>query len=798
MPADFRETELYRTCVEAGLIRKPAAEPASGEAHRTATDTAAASEVTTGAEDVHLALDATLSIAGMWCSACAWLVEEVLRGTRGVLAADVVFASDVAHLKYLPHRVQPAEIIARIERLGYRAAPVAESTERTDENKRLLMRLGVSVILTANIMMISFGLYGGFFEELGETAIHALSIPLAVLAAAVLSYGGFPIFRRAAMGLCHGTTSMETLIAVGALAAYLFSAFQMSRGSLHLYFDTAAMLVTLVLLGKTIEATARDRVSRGMHELHMLARQKVRLRGGTRETWVAAETVQPGDEFIVQSGERVPVDGRILAGPARLDEALLTGEARPVTRWTGDEAIAGSLLLEGSVRFQATRVGVESTLGQVLTLLQQALKRKIPLELLADRITRWLVPGVLALAAATALFLWGRGIAPADALLRAVTVLVITCPCALGIATPLARVAAIGLGRQLGMMIRDAGALEKLTSIDVMVFDKTGTLTQGAFALREVLAVGTDELAVLSRAASVELHSDHFLAREIVRKAREAGLEVEPALRFEVLEGQGVKGVVENSYEVLVGNRNCLAAHALDLAPELDQQAVHRETQGATVIFCGWAGRIQGLLVFADALRPNAMPTIEKLRSANIAVRLVSGDSRQTVQAVATALGIGDCTGQALPRDKVAIIRELQQQGRRVAMVGDGLNDAAALAQADVGVAFGLRAKLTHEAADITLLADDPAKLPQLLHLASRTMRTIRQNLFFAFAYNLLGIPLAVAGLLNPLIAVCAMLASSLTVVANTLRLMRVKGEEWRGLGASFGAVTRRFRCNEQ
>jgi Cu+-exporting ATPase len=316
--------------------------------------------------------------------------------------------------------------------------------------------------------------------------------------------------------------------------------------------------------------------------------------------------------------------------------------------------------------------------------------------------------------------------------------------------------------------------LEKLTTIDVMVFDKTGTLTQGAFALRQVVSAGVGEEELLLRAASVELHSDHFLAREIVNKAREASLEVEPALQFEVLEGQGVKGVVRGAGEVVVGNRQCLQAHDLDLTSGLDQEAGRWEEQGATVVFCGWAGQVQGLLVFADILRPSALPTLEALLSEKIAIRLVSGDSRQTVRAVAGALGISHYVGQALPQDKVAIIQELQQQGRRVAMLGDGINDAAALAQADVGVALGLRSKLTHEAADITLLSDDPAKLLLVLRLASRTMRTIRQNLFFAFFYNLLGIPLAIAGLLNPLIAVFAMLASSLTVIANTLRLTRV------------------------
>jgi heavy metal translocating P-type ATPase len=687
----------------------------------------------------------------------------------------VVFVSDLAHCKYLPHRIKPEEIVAGIERLGYRAALFSDGTERSAEQRDLLVRLGASAILTANIMMISFGLYGGFFEDLGSAAIRSLSTPIALLATPVIFYGGFPILRRAAMGFRHGSTSMDSLIAVGALAAYLYSVVQLFRGSLHLYFDTAAMLVTLVLFGKAIEAVARARASRGMSELYQLAGRKVRLLVGGTERWVAAEAVHTGDAFCVQGGERVPVDGRIMAGRARLDEALLTGEARPVTRTAGEEAMAGSLLLEGLVHFQATRVGTESSLAQMLALLQQALTSKIPVELLADRITRWLVPSVLLVAAATAGYLWGHGFPLDDAVLRAVTVLVITCPCALGIATPLARVAAIGVGRSRGIVIRDAAALEQLATVDMVVFDKTGTLTEGVFTLRDVRSAGVSTEELLSRAASVELHADHFLARAIVARAGDASAEMEPAADFEVQEGQGVKGVLRGVGQVLVGNRQCMRAHGLELMPDLDAQANGWEAQGATVVFCGWAGRVQGMLKFADAVRQNALPLLEALHSRKISTWLVSGDSSQTTMTIGNALGISHCVGQTLPGDKVNIIEQLQQQGRRVAMVGDGINDAAALAQADVGLALGLEANLTQEASDITLLSDDPVKLLTALRLATRTMLIIRQNLFFAFAYNFLGIPLAVTGLLNPMFAVCAMIASSLTVIGNTLRLTRWK-----------------------
>jgi heavy metal translocating P-type ATPase len=772
IPANFRETQLYKACLEAGLIPRSSEDPARSQA---AEDRVPSSAGQDRQDERHLAQELTLRIDGMWCSTCAWLVAEVLRKMPGILEADVVFASDLAHLKYLPHRARPDEIIAGIERLGFRARPFSDECEGAADRKKLLMRLGVSAILTANVMMISFGLYGGFFEDLGETAIQALSIPLALLATAVLVYGGSPIFRRALMGLRHGATSMDTLIAVGSLSAYLYSTIQMTRGSIHLYFDTASMLVTLVLLGKTIELGARDRVSRSMRELYQLTRQKVRIAAGARETWVTAEAVQPGDEFLVEAGERVPVDGCILAGKATLDEALLTGEARPVTRMAGQEVMAGSLLQQGPVRFRAIRAGPESTLGQMVVFLQQALKQKIPAELLADRITRWLVPGVLILAVVTAWILLAFGVSPDDAILRAITVLVITCPCALGIATPLARVAAIGVGRDRGMVIRDTGALERLTAIDWMVFDKTGTLTEGVFALRQVVSVAVSEDELLRRAAAVESYSDHFLARTIVAKAQEAALEVEPASRVEDMAGMGVQGEVRSVGQVVVGNRLCMQIHGLDLAADLDAQAQSWEEQAATVVFCGWARQVQGLLIFADAVRSNALATLDALRSRGIGIQLVSGDSLRTTRAVANNLKINHYVGRALPQDKVAVIRDLQEQGRRVAMVGDGMNDAPALAQAEVGIALGLRTKLTHEAADVTILADDVARLIALSQLASRTLRTIRQNLGFAFLYNVLGVPLAVAGLLNPLIAVCAMLASSLTVIGNTLRLTRLR-----------------------
>jgi heavy metal translocating P-type ATPase len=771
----FRDTELYRTCVAAGLIPRGGNDPATA---RPADDESPRPAKLP--EDIQegLAHDVALRLEGMWCSSCSWVIEEVLRNAPGVLAVKVSFLSDLVQVKYLPHLTSLQDLAARISRLGYRALPM-EDRSKGGENRDLLLRLGISAIVTINIMMISFVLYFGFFQELEAGAVAYLSYPLWLLATPVVLYCGYPILERAFLGLVHGRVSMDTLISVGVLSAYLYSAAATLRGSLHLYFDTASMLVTLVLLGRFIEAKAKERVTAGIAELHELVGGKARRCWEGSEKWVATQSVCLDDEILVCASERIPVDGTVVAGRGSVDESVLTGESRPIGRSVGDRVMAGAMLLEGRINLRASTAGSATSLSQMVALMQEALSGKNPVELLADRITRRFVPFVLLLAAATGSFLLYRGAGADESLLRALTVLVITCPCALGIAVPLAKTASVGVGRASGMLIRDAEALEKAADLDVVIFDKTGTLTEGNFSLREVISPGCGKALALGRVAAVEAHSDHLLAVEILRKARADGLKVEEVSGFRSHEGLGVSGVTEG-VEVFVGNRGLLRAQEMTLPREMDEEARLREASGFTTVFFGWGDDAEGFLVFGDTLRENARQTVSRLENDGIAVWMVSGDSAGTTRAVARELSIEQYVGQALPATKVEIIDGLRSSGHRVGMVGDGINDAAALARADVGIALGAGSNIIREASDITLLSSDPLRVLTVRKLSAATSRIIRQNLFFAFFYNVLSIPLAVAGALNPLIAVLAMFVSSLTVIANTLRisgLMRYSGQ---------------------
>jgi len=770
VPANFRETNLYRSCIECGIIPRDEGDLIFREAQGDAGIQNPSYNQIQG--DGASAQELTLKVEGMWCPSCAWLIEEVLRKTRGVLETKVFFLSDTAQIKYLPQYLNPSDILTKIIRLGYHPSSFEDESESSEERRNLLFRLGISSFLTANIMMISFALYMGFFQDLGQQAVRYLSYPLVVLATPVIFYGGLPILKRAYVGLRYGSASMDTLISVGALAAYFYSIFQMAKGTLHVYFDTASMLITLVLVGRYIEAQVKGRISKSITELYRLANQKVRLLTMGRERWVSPEAVEPGDEFLVIAGERVPLDGLVTLERAIVDESILTGESRPVKKGMGDEIMGGTLLLDGQLKLKATRTGPESSLKQMIKLMQEALTKKNPFELLADKIMKWFVPVIFTLTGGTTAFLLWQGVSIDVALLRAVTILVITCPCALGIASPLAKVIAIGAGRRRGILVRDPGALEIAKDLDAFVLDKTGTMTEGNFHLREVTAQGVTKQEAFRRLASVELHSSHFLAKEVVRTARESALRVEPAGDFEFFEGNGVKGNVGGS-EVYVGNRQLMRSQEIDLPDGLEQDGKSLESEGMTVIFFAWDGKVQGLLAFGDTLKERARYTVQVLREKAIRTCLVSGDAKETTRAIAQKLGVDQYFAQALPKDKVEFIRTLQREGFRVGMVGDGINDAAALAQADVGFALGRNGGIPQEASDIALLTDDSTRVLEVLDLSALTMKTIRQNLLFAFLYNGIGIPLAVAGLLNPLIAVFAMFASSLSVIGNSLRINR-------------------------
>lgn len=755
-PADFRDTDLYRVCTAVGLI------PAK-------TAGAAPPPGTPGAD---LAQELTFRIDGMWCPACAWWIEEVLRRTEGVLEARVSFASDVAAVRHLPHRASAQALLDRVSRLGYRARRVEEPAERARERRARGLRLGVSCLLTAHLMMISMALYGGFLVDLGPDGVHFLSLPQGVLATPVVFYGGWPILRRAWGGVRAGIASMDTLIAVGSLSSYVYSLVALANGSLHLYFDTAAMLITLTLVGRAVEGRARDRVLGETPGLSEGPGGKARLWTASGERWAAAAAVKPGDEVVVGAGERVPVDGVIVSGHAHLDESSLTGEARPVPKGPGDDVPGGALLLEGDARVRATHTAADSAAGRMISVVEEALGRKAPAEWLADRLTRWLVPAVLCLAAATAVGVLLGGGAGEEALLRSLTVLVVTCPCALGIATPLAKVAALGIGRSRGILVRDPTALERMPSLDVLVLDKTGTVTEGRYALRDTVVEGAEAEEALGRAGSLASRTDHAVARAIVQRAVSAALALEEAAEIVEAAGLGLTGTVAGRPTAL-GCRRWMEAQGLAVSTRLERAQGEFESQGSTIAFVGWDDRARAVFAFGDTLKVGAARSVEELRSRGLTLHLVSGDSAGATSAVARQLGIGSFFGNALPEDKVALVQKLRASGHRVGMVGDGLNDAAALAEADVGFALGAGSALLSHAADVVILAADPDRLSEALDHATLSSRILRQNLFLAFLYNALALPLALSGLLNPILAALAMWGSSLTVVVNTLRIGR-------------------------
>ncbi len=506
---DYRNTEIYRACVSAGLIPSGQAEDKNTPLSRPdpvgstspgqhldrpppkAAGLSPAAGPTAALIEKGLSQELSIRIEGMWCVACSWLIEHLVRKMDGVLSAGIFFFSDIARIRYMPHLVQPKTIMESISRLGYRVSSV-ESPPDSGQSRNLIVRLGISAILSMNIMMISFALWAGFFEQIGREGAALFSYTLWVIASPVVFYAGWPILCKAFWSIRHLSATMDTLIAAGVLSAYFYSVAATLRGSLHVYFDTASMLVTLVLLGRFIEIRAKEKISGTITTLFHATSGKARTSKDGKEIWTASDKVSRGDLFLVFPGERLPVDGRILSGEAVLDESVITGESRPVTKRPGDDVSAGSLVLNGEAKFQAVRAGGESSLSQLITLIQEALSTKNRSELFADRLMRVLVPAVLALSVCILIFLLASSAPLGEAILRALTVLVITCPCALGIATPLARVAAIARARASGILIRNPAALERADRLDVMIFDKTGTLTEGSYILRETVTLDSN------------------------------------------------------------------------------------------------------------------------------------------------------------------------------------------------------------------------------------------------------------------------------------------------------------------
>lgn len=764
-----------------------------------------------------------LQISGMWCSSCAWLIEHSLTKERGVISAEAFFASDLVKVKYCPQYLPPDRIPQRIAELGYKASECSGDNESANAERRdLLLRLGISGFLYLNIMTLSMALYVGYFEQIAESVRRFLPFVLMGLATPIVFYSAIPILKPAWHGLLNRMVRMETLLGLGILAAYFYSAAQAVLGG-HVYFDTASAIVTLVLVGKLIEKNAKERTSRAVTTLYRMMPKKVRLMistlSGVEEKFVSVDALKVGDVFVVKAGERIPADGEVIEGISQADESLLTGESTPVEKAPGSHVIAGSLNSGSVLQVRASKVSEDTTLMQIIKLVEQALGSKSPLERTVDRISRLFVPGVVAIAALTFLVCWLGGFTEMnEALMRAITVLVIACPCALGMATPLAVTAAIGAASRKGILVGDSRVLENICKVDTVVFDKTGTITEGNFALLEFepfevasetvqpMAKTQSYLEVKQRAysalppnlanldlplrgeseaarkifvqeslrlvASLERYSEHPLARAVLKRVEVEGLELSEASNIEVRKGQGLVGTV-SGHRVFIGNRQLAEDEGAWMDFSTEAQSQNLEAKGRTVAFFGWGKQLRGLMAFGDQVRAEAESVIGDFKSRGIKTLIVSGDSNVTTSKVALLVGVDDFIAKALPGDKALIIERLQRQGQFVAMIGDGINDAPALAQADLGIAVGSGADIAMKAAAIVLMTNSLGKLLEVFDLANKTWRVVRQNLFWAFFYNALGITLAIAGILNPIMAAGAMLLSSLSVIGNSLRLSR-------------------------
>jgi len=759
----------------------------------------------TTATHPHLAGVATidrrdLAITGMTCASCVANVESALRGVSGVKSADVNLATERATVELDPTRADFPALVRAVERAGYGALAlsadqkeraVVEDRERAARRAQLVSlrrRLVVAAVLASLTMIVSMAdlLIGGLADAPWRAYLgFALATPVQLWAAA-------PFYVNAWGAARHRQTNMNTLIVVGTTAAYGISVVAtflpqvFANAGLdphqYLYYETAAAIVALVLVGRYLEARARAHTSDAIRGLLALGAKSARVRrpGGTEED-VPIDELQVGDVIIVRPGETIATDGLVIAGDSAVDESMLTGESVPVEKSAGDDVAGGTINASGTLRFRATRVGADTALAQIVRLVEEAQGSKAPIQRLVDRVASVFVPIVFVVATAAAIAWWIYGPEPhfAYAVTAFIAVLIIACPCALGLATPTAIMVGTGRGATRGILIKSAQALEMAQKIDVVAFDKTGTLTVGRPEVVDWVTcadIGEDE--ALRLIASAELRSEHPLAAAVVEHARAKGLELTEPTTFEAIAGSGVHAVVEGR-DIWVGNAALARAHGF--AGLGDGMLSHHQAEGRTTLVATIDGQPGAVLAAADVPKAAAADAIQEIRALGARTLLISGDTRRTVEAIAKTLGIDEVRAEVWPEAKAQMVAELQQRGHRVAMVGDGVNDAPALARADLGIAIGSGTDVAIAAAEIVLVGGDPRGVPRALRLARRTVATIRQNLFWAFFYNVALIPVAAGALypftgwlLSPVLAAAAMAVSSVTVVSNSLRLRTV------------------------
>jgi heavy metal translocating P-type ATPase len=758
---DYKKSDLYQTSLRLGIIGRP--------------DDAGSADVPE--ETLRDAQELVLRVDGMWCSSCSWLIEKVVRAEPGIVHARVLYASDTAKVYYRPETIGPDRITALIGKLGYTTASRdADDDALAADRRSLLIRMGVALFLMMNVMFFSYTMYIGYFQELAPEIRSLVPYILFGFATPAVFWCGAPIHRKGIRSLLAGAPTMEALFTIGIFSAYAYSIYSALNGQIHLYFDTASGLVGLLLVGKYIELSAKSRASESINRLYQMLPKKVRVPAPEGERLVAVEKLNAGDIFIVKSGEKIPADGTIVSGRAIIDESLLTGESTPIEKNPGDVVVASSMNVNGILEIRATRIGRQTVVAGIIKMVEHALSTRSSLEEVVDKVVRYFIPVVISLALGVliVMLLFGAGIE--SSLVRAISVLVVACPCALGMATPLAIAAGIGYAAKSGILIRDGAALQKAARISTVVFDKTGTITEGKFSLTRFWSGMLDEAHALAHLAALEQASNHPIAIAIVQAARERGLTLAQPESVDIIQGMGMKGIVDGK-RVMVGRMEFVQAAGFTIN-ELQRELVELSVEaGKTIVYFGIEGNDSaGYLLLGDAVKSSAADTVALLHQRGVGTRLLSGDARTTTGAIARAVGIASFDGEALPADKITAIQSLQKENATIAMVGDGVNDAPALAQADVGIAMAEGTEIAVQSASITLLRDDLTLIPEAIAVAQRTHAVIRQNLIWAFVYNCVGIVIAMLGLLNPFVAAGAMLASSLSVVGNSMRLRTREG----------------------
>ena len=731
---------------------------------------------TTTLERSQFTSETSFDVAGMSCASCVGRVEKALRAVPGVAEASVNLATERATVYSSGAPLSQESLVAAIEKAGYAATPVTQAAPPAGQPPAAsaaltdAWQIAISAALTLPLMLPMI---------VGALGMHFMLPPWLqfALATPVQFWIGARFYRGAWKALAARSGNMDLLVALGTSAAYGLSLFQwLAEGGVHLYFEAAAVVITLVRLGKWLETRAKRQTTEAIRALQALRPDSARVRVNGAERSVPIASLEVGDEIVVRPGERIPADGVVLEGASHADESMLTGESLPVPKKPGAKVTGGSVNGEGMMVVRTAAVGAESVLARIIRAVEDAQAAKAPIQRLVDRVSAVFVPAIVAIALLTFLAWWLAGGDWRVALLNAVAVLVIACPCALGLATPTAIMAGTGVAARHGILIKDAEALELLHGVQVVAFDKTGTLTAGKPRLTACVAQDGGHERLLALAGAVQQGSEHPLARAVGDAAQAAGLALPRADGTQAVAGMGVTAQVDGA-ALILGNGRLMAQHGIDTAALADQGRAH-EAAGDTVSWLAQTGdgaRLIGLLAFGDTVKAESAAAVAALRAAGIRTVMLTGDNEGSARHIAGALGIDEIHAQVMPEGKAAIVAGLRKDGRRVAMVGDGINDAPALAAADIGVAMGGGTDVAMHTAGVTLMRGDPRLLADAIDISRLTYSKIRQNLFWAFFFNLVGVPLAAFGMLNPMIAGTAMAFSSVAVVGNTLLLKRWK-----------------------